>query len=118
MEKNKIFVCVVCPKGCNITLSNEEGKQKIMGNKCSRGEKYVLDESTAPKRIITSTIKVDGGIQTVTSVKTTIGVPKSDIFAIMNIINTTKINSPVSVGDVILKNIGNTGADLVATRAC
>ncbi|MPW25892.1 DUF1667 domain-containing protein [Alkalibaculum sp. M08DMB] len=116
MVREKSLICVVCPKGCKISIIKKDGDHIIKGNACSRGEVYAIDEYTAPKRIITTTIKVENSPQSVTSVKTTSGVPKDDIFAIMNIINKTTIKSPCTVGDIVLKNIGNSGADLIVTR--
>ncbi|MFZ7131632.1 MAG: DUF1667 domain-containing protein [Eubacteriales bacterium] len=118
MKEKKTFICVICPKGCKITIEKKEDGYTIEGNKCPRGKDYVMDEYTAPKRVITSTIKVSQGYFPVTAVKTSKGIPKKDIFRIMDIINHTQVQSPCKVGDVILRDIGKTGADLIVTREC
>lgn len=118
MEEKKDFICVICPKGCKISVEKTETGFNIQGNKCPRGKDYVIMESTAPKRVITTTVKVDNGALPVTSVKTSKGIPKTDIFKLMNIINNTSIQSPCKIGDVIISDIGNTGADLIVTREC
>lgn len=118
MNEKKTYICITCPKGCKITIEKNKDNYVILGNECPRGKEYVLTEHTTPTRVITTTITVTDGVYPVTSVKTTVGVPKEKIFDVLNIINNIDIQSPCTVGDIILKNISNTGADLVVTRNC
>ena len=60
---------------------------------------------------MTTTIKSVEGIPV--PVKTVSPVPKEKVFDVMEIINQTRIQLPVSVGDVIIENIF--GTDIVAT---
>ena len=112
----KPFICTICPKGCSINVYTINGEYTVKGNRCKRGKKYVLDEIICPKRIITTTVQVEGSYQSVTSVKTSAGVAKESIFDIMDIINNIKVKSPCKVGDITEENIGNTGVDLIITR--
>jgi len=43
-------------------------------------------------------------------------IPKRLIPQIMSKIREIEVEAPIELGDIILKNIMNTGADLVATR--
>ena len=40
MEQKKL-TCIVCPMGCSLTVTLEDGKvQSVSGNTCPRGAKY------------------------------------------------------------------------------
>ena len=69
------LTCIVCPKGCQITVELDENKKilSVSGHTCKRGEVYANTECTAPKRTITTTVAVKGG--GVVPVKTDITVP-------------------------------------------
>ncbi|WP_372713605.1 DUF1667 domain-containing protein [Ilyobacter sp.] len=111
----KEMVCIVCPIGCHMEIDDSDGF-KVTGNKCPRGEIYAKEEMTAPKRIITSTIKIKGGIHKVVPVKTDGGIPKELNFECMKIISELEVEAPVKMGEVVVKNILGSGVNLVITR--
>jgi len=112
------LVCVSCPIGCSLKAEiNEKGEVvSVTGNTCKRGEKYAQDECTNPVRMVTSTLKVNGGSLPVVPVKTSKPVPKGKMFEIMEVINSQITDAPVAMGDVLISNICDTGADIVATN--
>ena len=112
------IVCVQCPMGCKLKIiMDEENKiSDISGYTCERGKQYAVQEITDPKRIIPSSIKVVNGELPLVSVKTDRPVSKKLIPEIMIIIKKSTITAPVKVGQVLVKNILGTGADIVATR--
>lgn len=110
------ITCIVCPKGCQMLVSNIDGQYIVEGNSCIRGAKYGVDEVTSPKRMITSTVRLEGDYLNMLPVKTSVSVPKDLVFEIMNILSTIKITAPVKVGDIIVKNILDTGVDIVSTK--
>jgi CxxC motif-containing protein len=110
------ITCIACPVGCEMRVEDTENGYLITGYTCSRGKEYALQEITDPRRILTSTIAVEGGILPVLPVKTDKGIPKDMIFKCMEEINKIKVKAPISLGDILLKNIFNTGANVVATR--
>lgn len=114
----KNIVCVACPMGCPITvqLSDCGGIQEVTGNTCPRGKAYAITECTAPTRMLTSTVKVNGGRTNMVPVKTSQPIPKGMMFDIMKEINKTEVNSPVALGQVIIKDVLSTGADIIATN--
>ena len=63
-----------------------------------------------------ATVKVEGGRLPVVPVKSSVPVPKEMLFDCMTEINKVTVKAPVKIGDVVLKNILNTGADIVATN--
>lgn len=110
-------VCVQCPVGCKIKFELIDGKiAKVEGNRCPRGLAYLEDELREPKRVVPSSVRVIGGSYQLVSVKTSAPIPKKYIPQLMEKLRKMKINAPVKVGDVILKNVFDTGVDVVATR--
>lgn len=114
VEKN--LICICCPIGCNLSITKNNHEYLVTGNKCPRGKKYAIDELTAPKRIITSTVKITGSLHPVISVKTDQPVPKEKIFTIMKILATVSVKAPIKIGDIIVAHVANTEANIVATK--
>jgi len=113
----KRAVCVRCPVGCKIEIElHGEKVEKIKGNRCPRGIEYVKEELKEPRRIVPTSVKVMGGNYPIVSVKTSAPIPKKHIPDLMKLVKKLRIRAPVQLGDVILKNLFNTGVDLVATR--
>ena len=115
MEKREL-TCIGCPMGCFLTVVLENGEAvSVSGNTCQKGEIYARKEVVNPTRIVTSTVKVAGGDRSRVSVKTSSDVPKDKIFDVMEEINRSCVDAPVSIGDVIIKNVADTGSDIIAT---
>ncbi len=112
----KELVCIVCPKGCRLHVDDENGFA-VSGHSCPRGEAYGKNEIQNPTRVLTSTVKLAGGLYRRCPVKTNKAVPKGKLFDIMQALNAVEIASPVQVGQVILKNVCGTDADIIATKA-
>ncbi|MBE6062856.1 MAG: DUF1667 domain-containing protein [Clostridium butyricum] len=113
MEKE--LICICCPNGCHLKVDIDN--REIRGNKCKRGEEYGISEVTHPVRVITSTVKVENGSFPVIPVKTKGYIPKELNFKCMEEINKITIKAPVEIGDVIIKNVLDTGVDIVATKS-
>ena len=109
----KEFTCIVCPRGCRLTVDEN---LNVTGNSCPRGAQYAKDELTNPKRMITSFVRVKNREDTVVSVKTSTSIPKAMIFDVMNEINKVGVNAPTHIGDIVIKNVLGTGADIVITK--
>ena len=110
----KQLTCIVCPKGCQLTVTLE-GKEvvSVEGQTCKRGEAYARTEFTAPMRTLTTTAAIAGG--GVIPVKTDRTLPKEMLFDCMKAVNALRVPAGVKIGDVVLENILNTGANLVVT---
>ena len=118
MERSQNMICIVCPKGCHLTVSQDiSGNWLVEGNACKRGEVYGIKEMTNPTRVLTSTVKIIGGPLKRLPVKTKEAIPKELLFEAMEEINKITVTAPVQVGDVLIKNLLNTGVDLVASRS-
>ena len=115
----KELICINCPRGCNLSVEYEGDEiLSVTGNACKRGLQYANDEILHPKRVVTSIIKVEGGKDPVTSVRTDGAIPKELIFDVMKEINKTAVTSPKKIGDVAVKNVLDTGVDIIITREC
>ena len=116
MNKKEI-TCVVCPIGCKILIKTDGKKFELLeGNKCKQGIYYARSEALDPRRVLTSSVLVEGGILPLVSVKTKKPIPKDKIFDVLKQIQRIKVNAPIKIGQVIVKNIANTNIDLIATK--
>ena len=111
------IVCITCPIGCGLTVTLEDGQvTRVEGNTCKKGVGYAASECIHPLRSLTTTVAVYGGQHPVVSVKTAEPVPKPLLLACMSVIKHVQLTAPVRIGDVIVKDILNTGVDIVATN--
>lgn len=106
------LTCIKCPIGCRMTIKEkQDGGYEVSGNLCPLGETYAIEEMTAPKRLVTSLVR---GNNKVYPCKTSKEIDKDKIFDVLNEISKIKITT-AEVGDVVIKNVLNTGADIVIT---
>ena len=111
----KNLICIVCPIGWHLEVDTKSD-YRVTGNTCPKGEVYGKEELIAPKRVVTSTIKIQGGLYNRIPVKTTEAIPKELTFECMELLNSLEVISPIKVGTKVLENIFNTGVDIVVTR--
>lgn len=113
----KQFTCIVCPNGCEMEAEIENGKMvSMIGNLCPRGEQYVCQELTAPRRTIASSVLVKGGELPVTSVRLTKAIPKEMIFPVMDEIRRVVLIAPVKAGTIVLHNVCGLDSDVMVTK--
>lgn len=111
----KNLICIVCPKGCHLQVDEDNG-YAVTGNSCPRGAEYGKTELLHPTRVLTSTVRVDGGLHRRLPVKTTAPIPRELLFQAMEALNGVTLTAPVTVGQVVLHDLLGTGVDVVATR--
>ena len=110
------IICIGCPIGCDLTISQRSGMFKVLGNQCMTGVTYAREEMTNPTRNIATSVRITGGDMPMLSVKTSTPIPKQKIMAAVRAVHNVNISAPVSIGDVVLANVVGTGVDIVATR--
>jgi len=115
MEEHNL-TCIRCPMGCQLLVTVEGGEVTVTGNTCPRGADYGRQEVISPVRTVTSTVRVTGGQLPVVSVKTAGDVPKDKVGDVMRDIRSASVSAPVKIGDVIVRNAGGTGTDVLATK--
>ena len=116
MEKE--LICVNCPMSCRLTVQIEDNKViSVSGNNCPRGKAYAETECIRPARILTTTVRITGGIHRVLPVISEQDIPLDQIMEAMDVIRHVQVAAPVRVGDVIVENILGTGVNIVASRS-
>lgn len=129
-EKNiKHLTCIVCPMGCQLEVTlpedySEENKRtfdsslfKVTGNTCKRGDSYARKELTTPERTLTCTVAVANGKRALVSAKTNGEVPKEKLLDCMQLVRRLTVNAPVAQGQILAKDILQTGIDLIACES-
>lgn len=115
--EKKHFVCVVCPIGCEIDVVHDGSKIISMeGNKCERSEEFVSQELIEPMRILTTTVRIQGSRWVVIPVRTDKSVPKRLFPRIMRQLRRVKLQAPVNMLDVVVRDVLGTRANIIATR--
>ena len=115
MEKRDL-TCIVCPMGCALEVLLEGGEvRSVTGNTCPRGETYARNECTHPTRVLTTTMRVEGGTKPLVSAKSVGAIPKELLFEAMEQINAAAVTAPVVLGQVLIPDLCGTGIALAAT---
>ncbi len=118
MSEERRIICTACPVGCFMIVKEEDGHVvSISGNSCPRGEEYAKIEMTNPRRVFASTVRVEGGALPVCPVRSKEPVPKDKIFEITKAVAHVTVKAPLEIGQVIIKNVCDTGVDIVASRS-
>lgn len=112
MERN--ITCILCPRGCAMTVSGEVGNLQVTGNTCPKGAEYAIAECTNPVRTVTSTVRVSNRKDTMVSVKTASPVPKDKMMEVMAALRSITVSVPVKIGDVVLSGVF--GTDIIVTK--
>jgi len=111
------IICVTCPRGCLLRVTHE-GSQvlDVTGHGCKRGLEYATSELTDPRRMVASTVKVNGGLHPLLPVFTSKAFPKPLIPQLAQALRQVEVSAPVEIKQVVLKNALGTGIDIVASR--
>ena len=111
------LTCIGCPLGCPLTVTMEANEVvEVKGNTCPKGAIYAKKEVTNPTRIVTSTVRVTGGICPLVNVKTASDIPKDKIFSCVEALKSVVLTAPVKIGDIVLENVAETDVNIVAAR--
>jgi CxxC motif-containing protein len=120
MPENRTFeyLCIECPLGCRMEVEEDQNDTivEVRGFTCKKGKVYAPQEHTDPRRSVTTTISVSGGIWPRLPVKTDGNVPKGRVGDVCRALRSITISAPVHMGDVVAADILGTGIDVVATR--
>lgn len=107
------LVCIVCPRGCRITVNDG----KVSGNGCKRGESFALAETSCPMRTVCSTVATVFESMPVLPVRTDGEIPKSQIFELMQLINAVVLDKKVKKGDIVCADVLGTTVNVIATAS-
>ena len=110
------LVCISCPMGCRLkTSSGEDGSLVVAGNLCPKGVDYAREEISAPKRIVTTTVALQGKDRLRVPVRTDRALPIEDIGALLKQLHGMSLSKPVYRGDVIIRDFYSTGVSVIAS---
>lgn len=118
MTDKRYVTCIICPVGCRIKVEIEGGNiSDISGYGCRRGTEYARDEVTSPKRILTTTVRLQAaGENRVLPVRTRGPIPKGLMKRAVAELKNVSVSPPVRMGDTVLKNVAGSGVDVIASR--
>ena len=116
LEGSKDIRCIVCPTGCLVHVENISGELIIEGHSCKRGEEYAREEFIAPKRILTTTIRVEKGFLPLVPVRSDLPITKEKLHDTLKEIANTVVKAPIKMGDVLLKNVIGLDVNIIASR--
>lgn len=108
----KELTCIICPNGCHLEVDEA---LNVSGNMCNRGKEFALQELTNPQRTITSTCKTKFINVPVVPVKSDGTINKDLIKDVVKEINKTIIEEKLGIGDIVIKNVLNSGVNIVVS---
>ena len=106
----KELTCIICPNGCNLIVDDNN---VVTGNMCKRGAEFGIEELTNPQRTLTTTCKTAFIDTPVVPVKTDRTIKKELLQEAVKEVNKVIIDKPLKMGDIVIKNILGTDANIV-----
>lgn len=112
------YLCIECPIGCRLEVELDDAGAivEVHGAVCRKGNVFAEHEHTDPRRMVTATVAVLGGILPRLPVRTTDKVPKDRVWDVVELLHLVTVESPVAMGDLIIADVAGTGVDIVASR--
>jgi CxxC motif-containing protein len=117
MRNKHNFVCINCPLSCSLELTEEDGQViEVTGNECKVGKKYAEEEFKDPRRVLTTTVKVRGGLLPLLPVVSESPIPKGLVREAVKALSGLEVEAPVEDGQVVYEDILGTGINVVSSR--
>lgn len=119
MADRRRVICITCPMGCRLDLLLDPDMAHVLemeGHACKRAWSYAEKELTSPTRMVTTTVRVRGGIWPLLPVHTASPIGKLAIFLLLQELRRVEVQAPVHCGQVVLANAAGTGVNVLASR--
>jgi CxxC motif-containing protein len=112
------YLCIGCPLGCRLEVEEDaEGSiVEVRGFSCRKGKVFAEREHTDPRRMVTATVAVNGGLWARLPVHTTDEIPKNRLWDVVRALGGIVVVAPIHLGDIVLQDACGTGVDVVASR--
>jgi CxxC motif-containing protein len=112
------YLCIGCPLGCRLELEETDDHEivEVRGFSCKKGERFAIQEHTDPRRMVTTTIAVESGRFPRLPVRTAEPVPKALMGRVCEELRSITVEAPVTMGDVVCRDIAGSGVDVIASR--
>ncbi|TFG20781.1 MAG: DUF1667 domain-containing protein [Promethearchaeota archaeon] len=113
----RVIRCILCPSGCPIQANlDSKGNVTFEGYTCKRGLEYAEQEYYEPKRILTTTMRVENGFLPLIPVRTDMPIPKDKLKDVLKEIVKIKVQPPIKMGDILIENVLGLDANIIASR--
>lgn len=109
-------ICTTCPKGCTLEVTRDGETIVTILNGCKRGHEYARQELTDPRRMVASTVRIDGALHPLMPVYTSAPFPKPRIPELLKLLRGVELKAPVAMDQMVLQNVLGTGIDIHASR--
>jgi CxxC motif-containing protein len=114
-DKTQI-ICITCPMGCRLDVTHEGNTVvAVQGNACKRGLEYAQSELADPRRMVTTTVRVQGARHPLLPVYTSAPIPKALVFDLLKTLRKVDLGAPVAAGQIVLADAVGSGADVLAS---
>ncbi len=113
---NERLTCLLCPVGCELETEAGEGGLIVRGHECDKGIAFATQEVLHPLRNLATSVPLRGTDSRMVSVRLTRPVPRDMLFPILAEIAALRPDPPVRRGQVLIADVLQTGADVIATR--
>ena len=110
------MTCIMCPVGCELTVEQTSDGVCVSGNRCVKGIEFATEELLDPKRNLATSLPINGALFKMVSVRLNRRVSRKMLDAVLAEIRQLRPTPPVHRGDVLIKDVLGTGADVIATR--
>lgn len=112
----KEVICDRCNKMCVLSIDKYDDNIEIYGNKCDDGINFANVEMNSNKSLFTTVVRIKGAKNNVVSVKSSKPLDKKIWIECSKALGRLYVGAPIRAGDIICKNILNTGADIICTK--
>ncbi len=118
MGKVSEITCIICPLACRVSLAVDgEGHIiKVTNFQCKKGKEYAVAEFRSSRRVLTTTVIVENSRHAMLPVRTNSAMPRENLFDCMDYLARVRVEPPLKSGEVIVRNILNTGSDIITTQ--
>ncbi|MDA0700135.1 MAG: DUF1667 domain-containing protein [bacterium] len=111
------YLCIGCPLGCRLEVEARGDEiVEVRGQSCKKGDAFARQEHVDPRRTVTTTVAVRGGLYPRLPVKTKGEVPKGAVVDVCRLLHGLVLEAPVALGQVVVADVLGTGIDVVAGR--
>ncbi len=115
MMDAKELTCIVCPRGCRLVVTIEDGVASVAGNACPKGAIYGAQEAVQPMRTLTTTVAIEGSSRRRLPVRSSADLPLSRILDAMTALDPIVVRPPLRRGDTVVRDVLGLGIDIIAT---
>lgn len=111
------LTCIMCPLGCEMEVTVTGTEVDVRGNKCIKGVEFAREEMLDPRRNLATSVPIEGRLFKMLSVRLSQRVSRELLLPIIGEIAKLRPVPPVQRGAVLIENVLNSGANVIATRS-